>query len=265
LSTETRQPIQTAWIADRDQYGRLFENAGSRSVVGECSTSYMYSEVAARGIAAICPQAKVIAVLREPAERAFSHYMMDRRIGITSKPFREELLREANDPNADWGNSRLYLALGRYSEQLIRYLRCFPRDQIMVIGSDLLKNQERSVLDEIYRFLAVRPQEEVSQSASENVAALARFPVVNRVLHTTRLKRGLRAALPSSLKRRLRQLYFVDAGAETLDPVDRQLVDELMSSETSRLATLLAGDWPPWLEERQRRVTATTQTGEDSW
>jgi hypothetical protein len=265
LSSQNRKAIQSAWITDRSLYCRLFENAGSRPAIGECSTTYMYSEVAAKRILAFCPHAKVIAVLRSPADRAFSHYMMDRRIGITSKTFREELLLEARHPNADWGNSRLYLALGRYSEQLARFYDCFPRDQIMVFGSDELRNQEQSVLDRVFRFLAVRPQDESISPVSDNTAALARFPFVNKVLHKTRLKRGLRSALPSSLKKWLRQHYFVDASTEILDPLDRKLVDELMSAETAKLATLLAGNRPPWLEEWQTRVRVTPDTGRDSW
>jgi len=260
LSSRNRKAIQSAWVTDRNQYRRLFDNAGSRPAVGECSTTYMYSESAAKRIAEFCPHAKVISVLRSPAERAFSHYMMDRRIGITSKTFREELLREARHPNANWGNSRLYLALGRYGEQLARFFDSFPHDQIMVFGSDDLRNQEQSVLDRVFRFLAVRPQDESITSISDNTAALARFPVVNKVLHKTRLKRGLRSALPSSLKKWVRQHYFVDANTETIDPQDRQLVDELMSAETAKLATLLAGNRPPWLEEWE-----TPGSGRDSW
>lgn len=269
LSSKIREPVQTAWIADRAQYCRLYENAGPKIAIGECSTSYMYSAVAAEKIAAVCPHAKVIAILRSPAERAFSHYMMDRRIGITTKTFREELLRESRDPDANWGNSRLYLALGRYAEQLARYFDCFPREQIMILGSDELRADGSATLARVCRFLGVGPQVEAQGEAvapvSENAAALSRFPAVNRVLHKTRLKRRLRAALPASARRWLRGLYFVDAGIEPLDPADRQLVDELLGEEPMKLATLLAGDRLRWLDEQQLRTAATAQTGKDSW
>jgi hypothetical protein len=265
LSSPVRKPIQTAWVTDANQYWRLFQGADTKPVIGEFSTTYLYSSAAAHGIAAVCPQAKIIAVLRSPAERAYSHYLMDLRIGITTRSFREELLSESRDPDANWGNSRLYLELGRYAGQLTRYLDVFPAHQVLILDSEELRHQTATVLDRVCRFLEIPPQDAASPSLSENAASLSRFPALNRFLHVTRLKRKLRAVLPSSARRWLRRHYFVEAGNEQLEPEDSQLITDLLGSEPSKLAALLAKHQSSGPDEERMQSSLTQPDRSDSW
>jgi hypothetical protein len=135
LNAAERPPVQVAWIESRADYLRLFESASGWPARGECSTSYLYSRAAAANIAAFEPAARIIVTLRDPAARAYSHYLMDRRIGITRRSFSEEIETELRDRDACWSTSRLYLALGCYGEQLERYFRVFPSEQILVLFS----------------------------------------------------------------------------------------------------------------------------------
>src|SRR6056297_944384 len=68
--------IQLSFIRDENRYRNLFQWVNGKSVVGECSTSYLYSKEAAENIIKFNPKAKIIIVLRNPAERTFSHYLM---------------------------------------------------------------------------------------------------------------------------------------------------------------------------------------------
>ncbi len=247
LATTERAPLQSAWIEERRKYCRLFENALDHQVRGESSTSYMYSAVAAARIAEARPDARIIAILRPPEERAFSHYMMDRRIGITASSFREEVMREVNDPSCHWGNSRLYLSLGRYAEQLDRYYRCFQPEQILILDFAQLRSDPTATLGKVLRFLGVAESTDLELPDSVNKKALARFPGVNRLLHRTMLKRGLRSVLPAGIKTWLRKVYFVSAADEALDPADGELVRSNLAGDTKRLAERLADETPGWV------------------
>lgn len=252
LASNERAPLQSAWIEDRRKYCRLFEPARDHQLRGECSTSYMYSTVAADRIAEARPDARIVAILRPPEERAFSHYMMDRRIGITASSFREEVVREVDDPSCHWGNSRLYLSLGRYAEQLERYYRRFPPEQILVLDFAQLRSDPTAVLARVLGFLGAPESPDTELPDSVNTKALARFPGINRLLHRSMLKRGLRSVLPAGIKTWLRRVYFVSAADETLDPADGELVRKHLADDTTRLAERLADDLPGWIGNGNR-------------
>lgn len=246
LATETRRPLQTAWVESRAHYLRLFEPAAGAPARGECSTSYLYSVAAAAGIAAFDPGARIIALLRDPAARAFSHYLMDRRIGITTRSFRDEIEREIDDAGACWSTSRLYLALGRYAEQLTRYFRIFPREQILVLLSDELLSAPDIALAQVASLLGVEAFAAASDAARANPAALPRFVRLNRILHQTRIKRRLRAVLPDSVKRAVRSWYFRGAAEARAAPEDRARIIEMLRPDIERLAGMLGRDLSAW-------------------
>jgi len=247
LAADERRPVQVAWIESRKDYLRLFEPATNVAVRGECSTSYLYSAAAAAEIAAFNPQARVIALLRDPATRAYSHYLMDRRIGITTRTFREEIERELADTRACWSTSRLYLGLGRYAEQLARYFRVFPSDRILVLFSDELLAEPDTVLGRVAVFLGVDPFAPPSTAERANPAALPRFRHLNRILHQTRIKRHLRAVLPGGVKSAIRSWYFRGNPEAGLAPEDRARVIEILRPDIDQLSEMLARDLSAWI------------------
>ena len=68
--------VHIDWVTGWMDYLALFRESNGEKAIGEASTGYLYSESAAANIAEKCPKAKIIIVLRDPIERAFSHYKM---------------------------------------------------------------------------------------------------------------------------------------------------------------------------------------------
>jgi hypothetical protein len=122
----------------RDAYeSQLFSDSDAR-VRGEKSTSYIESEVAARRIAAMLPDAAVIVVLRDPVHRARSNYAFSAHNGVEDLPVAEALHRAA-DGDRPWDRERFsvspfdYLARGRYVEYLERFTAHVPRERLHVL------------------------------------------------------------------------------------------------------------------------------------
>jgi len=124
---------------------------GSWPLVGEASPSYLFHPLAPERVASLMPAAKLIAVLRNPVDRAFSHYQHEVALGREELSFEEaldqedarmqgELERMVRDPeyfsHAWW--SYTYAARGRYADQLERWFAAFPRDQVLVLISEEL-------------------------------------------------------------------------------------------------------------------------------
>jgi len=140
-------------------YRGNFPNAlRARGHVGEASPSYLFHPLAPGRVAALVPQAKLIALVRNPVDRAFSHYQhevalgreplsFEGALGAEDERLRGEEERMLAEPayfsHAWWDYT--YRARGRYAEQLERWLAAFPSEQLLVLPSeDLLAEPERS-------------------------------------------------------------------------------------------------------------------------
>ncbi|MBK9638978.1 MAG: sulfotransferase [Bacteroidetes bacterium] len=115
LKGNMRKPIHRAFINDIKQYESLFRFVGNQKAIGEASASYLYSPYAAKAIQEYNSEAKIIIILRNPIQRIYSHYLMDRRMGITNLPFEEALEAEKSYQPRQWSYI-LYLELGEYSQ-----------------------------------------------------------------------------------------------------------------------------------------------------
>jgi hypothetical protein len=139
-----------------------------RSLVGEASPSYLFHPLAPQRIAGMLPDARLIAILRNPVDRAFSHYQHEVALGREPLSFedavdregermRGELERMLRDPSyfsVAWWNYT-YLARGRYAEQLERWFASFPREQLLVLFTEELAADTAATYRRVLEFLGV--------------------------------------------------------------------------------------------------------------
>ena len=107
----------------------LFSDAGSTPALGEASVSYLADAATAARIRDMVPDVKLIALVRQPVDRAFSHFVMNRRIGLEPESdFRRAMLSEDARLERGWHPFLCYALLSRYVPQLARYRALFPPD-----------------------------------------------------------------------------------------------------------------------------------------
>ncbi len=143
-------------VLDPGKYAELFIGAQGSKIIGEASPSYLSDLDAARRIKKASPDAKIIIILRDPIERAYSHYLMDVRLGIQKKEFFEALIADYRSNKKGWSVSHMYVELGLYSEQVGRYIDMFGNNVIILMFHDL-KNNTHFLLDELAVFLEIDP------------------------------------------------------------------------------------------------------------
>lgn len=137
---------------------------------GEASTYYFCHPYSAERAARAAPRAKVIALLREPAERAFSQYRDEVKNGhetlgfaaaLAAEPARiePELARMRADPHYhSFVHEHLaYLSWGRYAEHLTAWLQVFPAEQVLVVRSEDMFARPHEVYRRVTSFLGLRP------------------------------------------------------------------------------------------------------------
>ena len=129
------------------EYAALFpKDRPEARVFGEASTAYMaVPEISARMMCKIVPGMRIIAILREPTDRAVSAYRMCRGKGVENRPF-EQIVAEADKYATVLNNHsvREYVRLGLYSQLLVPFLRFFgPERRLFLRYDDLVRDPER--------------------------------------------------------------------------------------------------------------------------
>lgn len=138
-------------------------------VAGEASPGYLFHPFAPERVRRLLPDARLIALLRDPVDRALSHYHHEVALGRESLTFEEAIEREPDRMSGElermrdpayfshaWWNFT-YLGRGRYAEQLARWLAVFPHEQLLILPSEELLEQPARTYARVLEFLGAPP------------------------------------------------------------------------------------------------------------
>jgi hypothetical protein len=161
---------------DYELLHRHFPPVKKGTIAGDCTPSYLYHKPAIERIWNYNPHIKLITLLRNPIERAFAHWNMQRFKGRETLDFLDAINQEeSRTQQATPLEARrvAYLDRGRYSEQLARVFKFFPREQVKLIKFEEFRNNNRETLDAVFAFLGVKPLR-IVRSKDRNVVPYER-------------------------------------------------------------------------------------------
>lgn len=138
-----------------EEYCKLFKEVSSEIAIGEASTDYLYIPSTPARIKKLLPEVKLIAILRNPVERAFSAYCYQFRDGYETLSFEQALSEDPGRIRNGFRPIWHYKEVGFYSAQVRRYFEIFERKQIKIYLYEDLKNNETALIKDIYGFLGV--------------------------------------------------------------------------------------------------------------
>ena len=234
-------------IKEWDDYVRLFQNVQAETVVGEASVAYLWSETAAANIAAGMPGAKILMILRDPADRAFSQYLHQLAIGLTSASFREHI--EKCMQNADRKISVYHplLEVGLYYQQVRRYLDRFPRNNMRIYWYEEAWRDPNVFLADLFQFLNVDSTFHADTSRKTLERRAPRFAGMNFLAKQFDFTHRLNEFIPSKLRPALRKALFRGGRDLKMDPKDREYLVDYYREDILKLSTLLNRDLSSWL------------------
>ena len=189
-----------------DQYRALFAEAGDQQAVGEASPVYLYSEAAPARIRQYLPDVQLVVMLRDPVERAYSHFMHLIKTGREPlRDFETALEAEPERRAQGWEWSWHYRALGFYHQQLQRYLRYFDRSQLHVYLFDDLKRDAVALAQDLFGVLGVDSSFAPDVSVQHRKSGVPRSARLQRFLFNpdNPLRRLSRYLLPEGVRDRL--------------------------------------------------------------
>jgi hypothetical protein len=221
-----------------DWYRGRFADARGEIAVGEASPTYMYHDAALERIASVLPAVKLIAVLRNPVDRAYSHYWWMHAL-FESRSF-EDVARQdmANETGI-----RPYVRGGRYLERLQMVRRICPDSPVHVTILEELRSSPAATYAEVCRFLGVEDST-VPQDVGDihNPAYRLRFPWLRKLMFRFRARKRLPASLVDRIDMWNRMPF-------TYPPMDQGLREELeqyYAGPNAELAAWLGRDLPLW-------------------
>jgi len=228
-----------------DWYKKHFDAWRGEKAVGEVSSLCLGSEVAARNIHEVIPDAFLIACLRDPMSAIWSHYLRELRQGRSRVPFLETL--------------KLHPEMVGYHlhyRNLSRYLELFPQERILIVFYDDISERPGEVLTQVFRFLGVRC-DLLPELATKRVneARFIRLPLLAKAIWKIRwtLRDHRMYRVVDLVKRSgIMDLFFgvgAPKGVKYL-PEDRHVVRELFLEDVRELSKLTGRNLDHWLDEK---------------
>lgn len=250
MNAQNDRPAPPSTITTWAEYSALFRDCSPSQVAGEVSPAYMTIPATADRIYRLVPRARLIAVLRNPIDRAYSDYAMYVQRGQEKLDFMSALgqLGERagrGDPTGD------YISSGLYGTQLSRYYELFPEGRIHVVLFEEFVANQVSVLADIFAFLGVDGEFEPGPIDSPNPTGLPPNGLVSPDSLRARLYRRVRPARHNSRLRRPRALVSgLIARSFARPPMPPEARDHLTTvfrDEIALTERLTGHDLSPWL------------------
>ncbi len=242
-------------------FGDYFRDAPPGRRLGKVTPTYMMNPAVPERIRSLCPDVRMIAILRDPIERAYSHYHMAVRIGKESRTFEDAAREQCQDAclkrawaEADyWGN---VIVFGEYGRILKRFYELFPAEQLHVLYMDRLSAAPAQFMAEVLDFIGVEQidMKNLGKRYHESRTS-GLMPLLAKVALNPRISRLGRMVLPERVRRRLRfWLGLHRSGGSsttdssfTLSTTTRQRLEALYLRD-AQLLEQLSGERPYWVD-----------------
>jgi hypothetical protein len=220
-----------------DDYERLFDEAESGQLVGEASPGYLHSPIAPARIHSYIPGAKLIASLRNPVDRAYSHYLMNYRTGRT------RLTAEAAfDAREFW------VGASCYADALATYRRLFGNQLKVILYEDLISNAGETV-NGLFEWLELSPMHDIDTSQRHNPGGLPRFRLVHHGFEFVRNRALIKRLVPPGVRVRLARFRNANLqAAPSLPEPEAARWREHFREDIERTQDILQMDLTGWLE-----------------
>lgn len=240
-------------ITDINAYQSLFHDVTNEKAIGEASPLYLYSPEAPERIKHYIPGAKLIAILRDPVERAYSSFLQ--RVQKAQEPldgFAQALREEENRARDNWAPRWQSKRIGFYYAHLKRYYEAFDAGQIRVYLYEDLKADPVGLAQDVFRFLEVDDSFTPDTSLRHNVSGIPRSRVLQALISRHNpIKSVLKPLLPEGVRHHISVSLQTRNIAGPPPPLDQDIRKELVDmyrEDILKLEKLIGRDLSSWLE-----------------
>ena len=242
-------------ITNISDYSALFQKVTDQKAIGEASVYSLYLPHAAEQIRKYVPDATMFAVLRNPADRAYSAYLHVVRQARERLPFAAALAQEPERIRQKWNPLWHFKAMGFYYEQVKRYFDMFGRDRVHIYLYEDFQKDPRGIIRQVLDILGVNSAFTPDMSKRYKKSYVPKHPAIEKILHQSKIKlQFAKQSWPKALRWRTRYVeQLIDRIAEpnrmAPPPIPEQVRASLLSEyqdDILKLADLLRRDLSHW-------------------
>jgi|SRR5699024_7162410 len=234
-----------------EEYRELFQDVTHEKIVGESSADYLYYSDSAEKIKAYSPDAKIVFILRNPVDRAYSAYTHLTRDGRETKEFEYALEKEEERKRNNYGCLWHLKSMGLYFSSLKHFMDVFGEGNIKVIISEEFKRDSHKVLNEICDFLNIDHfDEEKLNLMNYNVSGIPKNKKLFSLLRNKTVTSVVKIFVSDSEKRENLKnlLYSRLLKKENINPATREKLIDYFYSDIKKLEELLDTSLDHWLK-----------------
>ena len=233
-------------INNWNNYLALFKEAENKKAIGEASVSYLFYPEVAGAIKEKFPDGKIIIMLRNPVERALSHYYMDHKLGYVSDSFDDILFTKSHSPMQSLFYQQ-FIQLGFYFEQVERYITVFGKENVMIIFFEDFKNDTSAEIRKLYRFLAVDENVIIDTNKKHNAFQNPRNAIVHTFYKNKFLRQTVKRMVPEKQMERVKNI-FLTRKKNMVSEIVLQYLRDLYKPDIQQLSKLVNRDLSSWYE-----------------
>ena len=236
-------------IVTLEKYAELFANVKDEIAIGEASPNYLFHhESSAARIKKYVPNAKLIVVLRNPVERAYSDYLMHIRDAIGYRSLSEQIKHSSH--------KSFILRKGFYYESIKYYLEQFGQAQVKIFFYEDLCENPQVFMQEVYQYIGVNDNFLPNTTRKAQVAKIPKNKNINNLLQRKNPLRNtaaniLKTVMPIEARQKLRdRLISLNSQTKQQAPLsaeERQQLIELYREDILQLQDLVGRDLSKWL------------------
>ncbi|MCB9006582.1 MAG: sulfotransferase [Ardenticatenaceae bacterium] len=243
-------------VTKLEDYLLLFNDVRGEKAIGEASPTYLYLPRACERIQHYIPEVRMIAILRNPADRAFSAFMHLTRDGREPiADFGQALALEEERIRMNWGPIWHYKNGGLYYEQVKRYFQTFGKEKLKIYLHDEFNQNPQVVLKDVFSFLGVSDSWIPDVSIRPNVSGVPKSERLHKLMHSlflkpNPLKAASRKMIPENVRWRVTtQMRNMNITKKPMPPQIREQLIGFFREDVNKLSQLIERDLSHWLVE----------------
>lgn len=228
-----------------EKYHSLFQQKNT-ILRGDASVSYLFYEDVPSKIIEYNPDAKIIIMLRNPIDRAFSHYLMDYALGLISDSFDSVIRKKSRHKNTNLFYQQ-YIRVGEYTNQVKRYIDIFNRKNIFFIDYEDFKNNTSDIVNSVFIFLGLNNDFEPDLKKKHNVYRAPKNMLIRHVYSYVFFRKMLAKILPKKMIEIIRNFVFQNGKKPKISDSTRDILKKHFKSDVQELSILLNKDFSKWI------------------
>ena len=229
-----------------DEYMNQFAGVTQQKAIGEASVSYLFYPSVPGKIKAFNQDGRIIMILRNPIDRGFSHYLMDKRLGFVKSSLKDIVDRKDKSPQNDLYYQQ-YVSLGCYYDQVKRYIDIFGRDKVKIfLYEDVVKNIN-GVVKDVYNFLEVDADYTANTNKKHNTFLAPKNPLIEKLYASKYFRVMVKKMFGDGLQAWIKNTFFQKEKKPALDPQLKASMLEIFKNDILNTSELIGRDLSKWL------------------